>query len=103
MHTRMKIQCFVIIITLSICSCVPATTVPLPIESVEAKPVEFSMLSPDETKVVQTNDWLTFEIFETGTNKKLWSFTYNREKFGEGNELPEAGYAPFYWSKDGKY
>jgi hypothetical protein len=99
----MKIRFFAILVILATYSCVPATNSPLVTNAVTSERVEFSMLSPDETKTVQTKDWLTFEILERRTDKKLWTFTYNREKFGKGNELPEAGYIPFYWSKDGKY
>lgn len=95
---------------LTISSCAPAkdlslpTSTPLVIFSPTASErIEFSMLSPDGSTIIQTKNWVTFEILETKTKKKLWSFSYDRKKFGTGNELEEGGYSPFYWSKDGKY
>lgn len=114
----MKIQFYFIFFVLSLISCVPEqivsetetpTQIPSPIPTLTQTPVyveriEFSMLSPDGTKIIQTKDWLTFDILDVNNNKILWSFTYDRAKFGEGHMyLYEAGYSPFYWSSDGKY
>lgn len=68
--------------------------------------IEYSMLSPDGTKKIQTKDWVNFEILDIKNNKLLWSFFYDRAKFklnGKEFYLFEAGYTPFYWSKDGRY
>jgi hypothetical protein len=66
--------------------------------------IEFSMLSPDGTKIIQTKDWVTFDIRNTTDEHVVWSFSYDRAKFEKDNMyLSEAGYAPFYWSQNGKY
>lgn len=66
--------------------------------------IEFSMLSPDGTKEIQTKNWVIFDILDTTSNRLIWSFSYDRAKFGEGDKfLYEAGYSPFHWSQDGKY
>jgi len=62
------------------------------------------MSSPDGTKKIQTEDWLTYEIIDVKSQRILWSFSYDRAKFGEGaGYLAEAGYVPFHWSQDGEY
>jgi hypothetical protein len=67
--------------------------------------IEFSMISPDGTKIIQTTDWVTFDILNTMDKRVTGSFTYDRAKFEKGNGmfLGEAGYVPFYWSQNGKY
>jgi hypothetical protein len=88
------------------------TAIPLPrstafstqIASPTPEQFNFFMLSPDGAKKIQSNDWLTFDIIDIKNSKTLWSFSYNRAKFGKGiGYLPEAGYVPFYWSQNGEY
>jgi hypothetical protein len=115
---------FITLIAIFLSSCVSTTMpeqtqTPFPTPTQQATPtqtftptveyserIEFSMLSPDGTKIIQTTDWVNFEILEVKNNKLLWSFFYDRGKFklnGEDFYLFEAGYEPFYWSKDGRY
>ena len=115
----MKARIYFIFIVLGLISCMSPeqtinetktpTQIPSAIPTLTQTPeyverIEFSMLSPDGTKIIQTTDWLTFDILDLNNNKFLWSFTYDRAKFGEGHMyLYEAGYSPFYWSQDGRY
>lgn len=62
------------------------------------------MLSPDGTKIIQTTDWVTYDIVDLYSKRVLHSFSYDRAKFklnGKEFYLSEAGYTPFYWTKDG--
>jgi hypothetical protein len=65
--------------------------------------IEFSMQSPDGTMAVQTKDWEIFEILNKKNGQVMWSFAYDKSKFGSNNYLSEAYYEPYYWSGDGKY
>ena len=123
----MKIQAIFILLAIILSSCVSATTsartetlfptleltfTPLP--TITVFPAEtvhptveqfaFSMLSPDDTKKIQSRDWIIFDILDIKSSRVLWSFSYDRAKFGEGaGYSPEGGYTPFYWSKNGEY
>lgn len=125
----MRIQIIIILLAIMLGSCAPATTpapteMPIPILALAltvtplstatvfpTQPVspttehfDFSMLSPDGTKKIQSRDWVTFDILDLRSSKVLWSFSYDRAKFGKSDSyLPEAGYVPFYWSQNGKY
>jgi len=120
----MKIQAiitlFVSVILLGACSAaaevtpipIKLTATPLPTSTAFSTPTasptpeqfDFSMLSPDSTKKIQSTDWVTFDILDVKSGKVLKSFSYDRAKFGEGvGYLPEAGYVPFYWSQNGEY
>lgn len=81
----------------------PLTTMPTSYPSVYGL-----LFSPDEKMRIQSPDWKYWEIINAdGTI--LWSFTYDSNKylkFGVDSRLPiftEAGYVPFYWSKDGRF
>jgi hypothetical protein len=121
----MKIQATIIFFAIMLSSCSPAitpaaietliptlTTTPLSTSTAfptqtaypTAEQFDFSMLSPDGMKKIQSRDWVTFDILEIRNSKVLWSFSYDRAKFGEGaGYLPEAGYVPFHWSQNGEY
>lgn len=121
----MKIQASIILFVIMLSSCstvitsesietpIPTLTpIPVPTSTVfptltaypASERFEFSMLSPDGTKQIQSRDWVTFEIVDIQNSAVLWSFSYDRAKFGEGADyLPEAGYVPFYWSQNGEY
>lgn len=65
------------------------------------------LFSPDGTKKIQSYTYVgkTFDILDA-SGAVLWSITYDDNKFGSGNTaatLVDAGYSPFYWSKDGRY
>lgn len=121
----MKIQILIIlfVIMLSSCSTVitsesietttpTLTTIPVPTPTVfptlpaypTSERFEFSMISPDGTKQIQSRDWVTFDIVAIRSGKVLQSFSYDRAKFGEGaGYSPEGGYIPFHWSQNGEY
>ena len=81
-----------------------STAFPTQTASPTPEQFDFSMLSPDGTKKIQSRDWVTFDILDVKSGKVLRSFSYDRAKFGEGaGYLPEAGYVPFYWSQNGEY
>lgn len=118
----MKVYIFIIFVVVFLSSCV-STTTPIQNTVLTSTPtqqniptqtitpiveyserIEFSMLSPDGTNEIQTKDWLTFDVINVEDKRVIWSFSYDRAKFGEGDKfLYEAGYSPFYWSQDGKY
>lgn len=121
----MKIQATIILFVIMLSSCstvitaesietpIPIlTTIPVPTSTVfptltaypTSERFEFSMLSPDGTKQIQSRDWVTFDIVDIRNGEVLQSFSYDRAKFGEGaGYSPEGGYIPFHWSQNGEY
>jgi len=94
----------IVVLTSTITPLVTSTSFPTQTASPTAEQFVFSMSSPDGTKKIQTEDWLTYEIIDVKSQRILWSFSYDRAKFGEGaGYLAEAGYVPFHWSQDGEY
>jgi Periplasmic component of the Tol biopolymer transport system len=90
--------------TLTIIPVPTSTAFPTPTAYPTTERFEFSMLSPDGTKQIQSKDWVTFDIVDIRSSEVLRSFSYDRAKFGEGaGYSPEAGYVPFYWSQNGEY
>ena len=80
------------------------TAAPTRIKLKPTQGIEFSMLSPDGTKRIQTKDWVTFDILNTRDEQGIWSFSYDQSKFEKDDiDISEAGYKPFYWSQDGRY
>jgi WD40 repeat protein len=129
MKTKSIIEALLIVFILAACApaTIPAktatplhTSTPVPpiptatlwttpeITTPTAYPSVYGLLfSPDGMLRIQSPDWKYWEIInKDGTI--LWSFSYDSNKylkFGT-DKVPffsEAGYVPFYWSKDGKF